>query len=198
MEKYLIFILVIIFVAAIATFTGEELIEELENQTITCDPPYILNGTTCCSDENENGVCDEYDVEMITQNLSITEDDIIFLLDTFEWSIFQQRSCERCVENPTLFECKDLVKPLDYECSPPEGDTQMNCIAHVNGTKHNKEYSFVCDDSISTNQIFVSLAQVNHVKVCCTLIYWDYPQQKYVEGNTVCRTIDVDPPCEIE
>ncbi|ODS38976.1 MAG: hypothetical protein A7316_06505 [Candidatus Altiarchaeales archaeon WOR_SM1_86-2] len=30
-----------------------------KQETVTCDPPYIKVGTTCCLDQNSNNICDK-------------------------------------------------------------------------------------------------------------------------------------------
>ena len=40
----------------------------------TCNPPYILVGTGCCLDQNDNNICDS-DETAVAENESQTEDD---------------------------------------------------------------------------------------------------------------------------
>ncbi len=48
--------------------TGQKQTKQQETQQVTCNKPYILVGTSCCLDQNDNSICDSDEVPKCNPN----------------------------------------------------------------------------------------------------------------------------------
>lgn len=165
-----------------------------------CDSPFILNGTECCRDENQDGLCDIEDNEKITEypNLTLTEDAIIFKTDIFNWGLYNTNSCTNCVRNPNLYDCSRLFQPLYFTCDIPTERTKMTCSLSINGEKQRDFETTTCNENnIIANSINLKPAQVSNVELCCVLTYWHVVLQQNLDTNEVCSNVTIQPACEL-
>ncbi|MHC1567763.1 MAG: hypothetical protein ACXQTD_08740 [Candidatus Syntropharchaeia archaeon] len=69
-----------IFAIAIIGVIVISYVQQPKQETVTCNPPYIKVGTTCCLDENNNNICDKDEQiapeenQLVSQSISETKE----------------------------------------------------------------------------------------------------------------------------
>jgi hypothetical protein len=95
-----IFIFVVLLVASLILLNGCSQSEV----GITCNKPYILVGTTCCLDQNNNSICDK-DESQVNTNTSQEN-------DKTNLEIFAKK-LGRAMENNNFGEMYDMINPIN-------------------------------------------------------------------------------------
>jgi hypothetical protein len=60
--KRIILILSILILLLVSACSFD--LDEIAEEVIKCDPPYIRHGSECCLDQNENAICDDDEAEL--------------------------------------------------------------------------------------------------------------------------------------
>jgi hypothetical protein len=97
----------------------------VEGCTPTCNKPYILVGTGCCLDQNDNNVCDS-DEETKINNTNNTEG---------AWSKTSGYTVDECKEVCNGFDLRQNVNYCEIACVQEYGKPSASLDKYVNERK---------------------------------------------------------------
>jgi hypothetical protein len=106
-------------------------------QTSTCNKPYILVGTSCCLDQNSNGICDEaetFKINLTSEHIYalLGFDEYFYLISSNHTEIEMDMVClnncgKQCVNLGYSYEKSTYVGKLTFTEKPRFDENWCSC-----------------------------------------------------------------------